>query len=77
MLGGKLDTGFVPPGMFSDGHPAPAASADALRWSFPDGAVIEYEPASGALKATGIQTATIQAAVKIMRSRWRSNALPC
>ncbi|MEZ0582549.1 phage baseplate assembly protein V [Erwinia sp. STN24] len=65
-LGGELDTGFILPGVFSDDHPAPSASADALHWSFPDGAVIEYEPASGALKATGIQTATIQAAVKIM-----------
>ena len=65
-LGGELDTGFILPGVFSDENPAPSASADALHWSFPDGAVIEYEPASGALKATGIQTATIQAAVKIM-----------
>ncbi|WP_147198402.1 phage baseplate assembly protein V [Pantoea sp. CCBC3-3-1] len=65
-LGGELDTGFILPGVFSDEHPAPSASADALHWSFPDGAVIEYEPASGALKAIGIQTATIQAAVKIM-----------
>jgi len=54
-LGGKLDTGFILPGVFSDDNPAPSASADALHWSFPDGAVIEYEPASGALKATGIQ----------------------
>ena len=65
-LGGELDTGFVLPGIFSDDHPAPSASADALHWSFPDGAVIEYEPASGALTATGIQTATINAAVKVL-----------
>ncbi|WP_261644397.1 phage baseplate assembly protein V [Erwinia mallotivora] len=65
-LGGELDTGFVLPGIFSDDNPAPSASADALHWSFPDGAVIEYEPASGALTATGIQTATIKAAVKIL-----------
>ncbi|WP_414147545.1 phage baseplate assembly protein V [Erwinia sp. BNK-24-b] len=65
-LGGELDTGFVLPGVFSDENPAPSASADALHWSFPDGAVIEYEPENGALKATGIQSATIQAAVKIM-----------
>ncbi|WP_033755177.1 phage baseplate assembly protein V [Pantoea sp. NGS-ED-1003] len=65
-LGGELDTGFVMPGIFSDDNPAPSASADALHWSFPDGAVIEYEPESGALTATGIQTATIKAAVKIL-----------
>jgi len=65
-LGGELDTGFVLPGIFSDDNPAPSASADALHWSFPDGAVIEYEPENGALTATGIQTATIKAAVKIL-----------
>ncbi|AUY27156.1 phage baseplate assembly protein V [Mixta calida] len=64
-LGGELDTGFVLPGVFSDTHPAPSASADALHWSFPDGAVIEYEPDTGALSATGIQTALIKAAVSI------------
>lgn len=65
-LGGELGTGFVLPGIFSDASPAPSASADALHWSFPDGAVIEYEPETGALIATGIQTATIKAAVKIL-----------
>ncbi len=65
-IGGELDTGFVLPGIFSDNNPAPSASADALHWSFPDGAVIEYEPETGALKAEGIQTATIKAAVKIL-----------
>lgn len=64
-LGGELDTGFVLPGVFSDDNPAPSASADALHWSFPDGAVIEYEPDTGALTATGIQTALIKAAVSI------------
>jgi len=64
-LGGELETGFVLPGIFSDANPAPSASADALHWSFPDGAVIEYEPDTGALTATGIQSALIKAAVKI------------
>ncbi|XXN62779.1 phage baseplate assembly protein V [Enterobacter ludwigii] len=65
-LGGELETGFVLPGIFSDDNPAPSASADALHWSFPDGAVIEYEPATGALAASGIQTATISAAVQVL-----------
>ena len=43
-IGGDLDTAFVLPGIFSDDHPAPAVSPDALHVSFPDGAVIEYEP---------------------------------
>ncbi|MBK0000228.1 phage baseplate assembly protein V [Erwinia sp. S38] len=65
-LGGELDTGFVLPGIFSDNNPAPSASSDAVHWSFPDGAVIEYEPETSALTATGIQSATIRAAVKIL-----------
>ena len=64
-LGGELDTGFVLPGIYSDDNPAPSASADALHWSFPDGAVIEYEPNTGALSATGIKTASIEAADSI------------
>ena len=61
-LGGELDTAFVLTGIYSDDNPAPSASADALHWSFPDGAVIEYEPATGALTATGIKTAAVKAA---------------
>ena len=60
-IGGELDTAFVLPGIFSDDHPAPSASPDALHVAFPDGAVIEYEPQSGALSAVGIKTAQITA----------------
>ncbi|MCU5775856.1 phage baseplate assembly protein V [Erwiniaceae bacterium BAC15a-03b] len=61
-LGGELDSAVVLTGIFSDDFPAPSASADAVHFTFPDGAVIEYEPATGALTATGIKTATIEAA---------------
>ncbi len=64
-LGGELETAFVLPGVFSDAHPAPSASAQAAHIAFPDGAVLEYEPATGALKAVGIQSATIEAAERI------------
>ncbi|HCB1765286.1 MULTISPECIES: phage baseplate assembly protein V [Citrobacter] len=60
-VGGELDTAFVLPAIFSDDHPAPSASADALHIAFPDGAVIEYEPDTGALNASGIKTAAITA----------------
>jgi len=76
-LGSELDTGFVLPGIFSNDNPAPSASADALHWSFPDGAVIEYEPETGALTATSIQTATIKAAVKSCSTRQKWNAQRC
>ncbi len=67
-LGGELDTAFVLPGIFSDNFPAPSASVDALHITFPDGAVMEYEPASGALSVTGIKTANVQASESITAS---------
>lgn len=60
-VGGELDTAFVLPGIYSDEHKAPSASADALHVAFPDGAVIEYEPETGALAVSGIRTADITA----------------
>ncbi|KGB03005.1 phage baseplate assembly V family protein [Enterobacteriaceae bacterium ATCC 29904] len=65
-LGGELDTAFVLPAIFSDDYPAPSASADALHIAFPDGAVIEYEPDTGALTVSGIKTADITASESIM-----------
>lgn len=64
-LGGELDTAFVLPGIYSDDFSAPSASADAYHASFPDGAVIEYEPETGALAVTGIKTADVQASESI------------
>lgn len=64
-VGGELDTAFVLPGIFSDDHPAPSASADALHIAFPDGAVIEYEPKTSALTVSGIKTADIKASESI------------
>ncbi|MBU9818495.1 phage baseplate assembly protein V [Rahnella sp. BCC 1045] len=64
-LGGELDTGFVLPGIYSDDFPAPSASPQAYHVSFPDGAVLEYEPESGALTVSGIKTAKISAATSI------------
>lgn len=64
-LGGELDTGFVLPGIYSDDFPPPSASPQAYHVSFPDGAVLEYEPESGAMTVSGIQTAEISAAMSI------------
>ncbi|EKS6312730.1 phage baseplate assembly protein V [Enterobacter hormaechei] len=64
-IGGELDTAFVLPGIFSDDHPAPSASSDAIHVAFPDGAVIEYEPESGALTVSGIKTADVTASDSI------------
>lgn len=60
-VGGELDTAFVLPGIYSGDNPPPSASADALHIRFPDGAVIEYEPETSALTASGIKTASVTA----------------
>lgn len=64
-IGGDLTTAFVLPGIFSDDHPAPSASAEALHITFPDGAVIEYEPQTSALSVSGIKTASVTASESI------------
>jgi len=64
-IGGELDTAFVLPGIFSDDNPAPSASPDAFHVSFPDGAVIEYDPDNGALTVSGIKTADVTASDSI------------
>lgn len=64
-IGGELDTAFVLPGIFSDDNHAPSASADAWHVAFPDGAVIEYEPETGALTVSGIKTADVTASESI------------
>lgn len=64
-VGGELDTAFVLPGIFSDENPAPSASADAWHVTFPDGAVIEYEPQTSALTVSGIKTADVTASDSI------------
>ncbi|WP_448684306.1 phage baseplate assembly protein V [Enterobacter cloacae] len=64
-IGGELDTAFVLPGIFSDDHPAPSASPDAFHVSFPDGAVIEYDPQNSALTVSGIKTADVTASDSI------------
>lgn len=64
-IGGELDTAFVLPGIFSDDNPAPSASADAWHATFPDGAVIEYEPETSALTVSGIKTADVTASESI------------
>lgn len=55
-VGGELSTAFILPGIFSDAHPAPAASADGWHVAFPDGATLSYEPDTGALQVAGIKT---------------------
>lgn len=64
-VGGELETAFILPGIFSDAHPAPSASADGWQVTFPDGATLAYEPDTGALQVAGIKTADVTAAGSI------------
>ncbi len=64
-IGGELTTAFVLTGIFSDECSEPTDSLTADHRTYSDGAVIEYEPASGQLKATGIKTAIIDASDQI------------
>lgn len=64
-VGGELSTAFILPGIFSDAHPAPSASADGWHVAFPDGATLSYEPETGALQVAGIKTADITASESI------------
>lgn len=64
-VGGELTTAVVLPGLFSDEYDEPTGSLTANHVTYPDGAVIEYEPATGTLTATGIKTALIDAADSI------------
>lgn len=62
---GELGNGIVLPSIFSDVFDSPSSSASEHVIEFPDGARLSYDHASGALSASGIQTATIQAAVSV------------
>jgi phage baseplate assembly protein V len=58
---GEPSAGVVLFGLYSDSIPAPSASADEDLRLYPDGARIRYNHATGALEATGVKTALVQA----------------
>lgn len=62
---GEPASGIVLTGIYREAHPAPSASPAKHVMDFPDGARITYDHDTGALTVTGIQTATIQAAVAV------------
>lgn len=62
---GEPAGGIVLTGIFCTAHPAPSASASEHVIDYPDGARISYDHVSGELIASGVQTATIQAAVSV------------
>ncbi|TNI43035.1 phage baseplate assembly protein V [Aeromonas dhakensis] len=67
-LSGDLRNAFVLAGIYQDAHPEPLAdddNGDLDRTEYPDGAVIEYNPTTGELTASGIKIATINASVAV------------
>lgn len=54
---------FSPP--LSDAHPSPSQNAAETIMFYPDGAQISYNHASSILKASAIQSATVQAAKQV------------
>lgn len=62
---GEPAGGVVVTGLYSDAKPEPSNSADTHVITYPDGARIEYNHATGHLQASGVQTATLQASVLV------------
>lgn len=62
---GELTAALVLPALYSDANPAPDNHPTRHRTTYPDGAVLEYDPESGALNASGVKTATVQASVSV------------
>lgn len=61
---GELTTAFVLTGLYSDAFPPPSGNPELCVRVWPDGARLTYDHAAGALSATGIKTALVQAADK-------------
>ncbi|WP_172587214.1 phage baseplate assembly protein V [Shewanella xiamenensis] len=64
-LSGDLTNAYILPALYSDENPEPDDNNNRERTVYPDGAVIEYDPDTSALKVTGIKTATVQASVRV------------
>lgn len=63
--GGELSAGVIIAALYQKSAPAPMNTANTQHITHPDGAVIEYNADTGALKATGIKTATLDAGESI------------
>lgn len=63
---GETGAGIVMSAIHQASIPAPSDSADEFVRTFPDGATIKYNHASGHLDVIGIKTATIQAETSVL-----------
>ncbi len=60
-LSGDLTNAYILPALYSDEYHEPDDNDNRERTTYPDGAVIEYDPDVSALTVKGIKTATVQA----------------
>jgi len=63
---GELGAGLVIACLNSDAYPTPDHHPTRHRTVYPDGAVMEYDPETGGLLASGIRTAHIVAATRVV-----------
>ncbi|EBA7711963.1 phage baseplate assembly protein V [Salmonella enterica] len=64
-IGGNPETAMVIGSLYSNDHPAPGSSLKEMVITAPDGAVIRYDADAGALSATGMKTANLEASVSM------------
>ncbi len=64
-IGGNPETAMIIGSLWSDAIPAPGKSLKEIVVSAPDGAVFRYDADAGALSASGMKTATLQASVSV------------
>lgn len=64
-IGGDPATASVIGSLWSGEHPAPGSSLKGIVVTAPDGAVFHYDADAGALSASGMKTATLQASVSV------------
>ncbi|EHS0413394.1 phage baseplate assembly protein V [Escherichia coli] len=64
-IGGTPETAMIIGSLWSDANPAPGKSLKEIVISAPDGAVFRYDADAGALSASGMKTATLQASVSV------------
>lgn len=63
--GGELSAGVIIASLYQKSASAPINTANTQHATYPDGAVIEYNADTSALKATGIKTAVLDASESI------------
>lgn len=64
-IGGNPETAMVIGSLYSNDNPAPGSSLKEMIITAPDGAVIRYDASTGALSATGMKTASLEASVSV------------